>query len=95
MTLIAWRCPCAATSALETLQQLVKEQNQALAKLKVQTGEATANARRLQDRCDTADRFAALLRCAHPCPTPHCPLYGVSMLSLCIFRARVFDILFF
>lgn len=54
----------AATSALETLQQLVKDQNQALAKLKVQAGEATADACRLQERCDTADRFTVHLRWA-------------------------------
>ena len=54
---------CAATAALETLQQLVKEQNAALGKLKVQAQEQAANARRLQERYDTADRFAQMLRC--------------------------------
>ena len=38
---------------LETLQQLVKEQNAALGKLKVQAQEQAANARRLQERYDT------------------------------------------
>jgi hypothetical protein len=57
-------CASAATAALETLQQLVKEQNAALGKLKVQAQEQAANARRLQERYDTADRFAQMLRCA-------------------------------
>ena len=59
--------PCAATAALETLQQLVKEQNAALGKLKVQAQEQAANARRLQERYDTADRFAQMLRCETNC----------------------------
>lgn len=42
----------------------MKEQNAALGKLKVQAQEQAANARRLQERYDTADRFAQMLRCA-------------------------------
>ena len=60
-------CAYAATAALETLQQLVKEQNAALGKLKVQAQEQAANARRLQERYDTADRFAQMLRCETNC----------------------------
>lgn len=56
-------CILAATSALETLQQLVKEQNAALGKLKVQASEQAANAKRLQERCNTADHFASILQC--------------------------------
>ncbi len=55
--------PFAATTALETLQQLVKEQNAALGKLKVQASEQAANAKRLQERYDAADHFASVLRC--------------------------------
>lgn len=50
------------TAALEALQQLVKDQNTALAKLKVQAGETSGNARRLQERCDNAENLAAVLR---------------------------------
>lgn len=50
------------TAALEALQQLVKDQNTALAKLKVQAGETSGNARRQQERCQAAENTAATLR---------------------------------
>lgn len=50
------------TAALEALQQLVKDQNTALAKLKVQAGETAGNSRRLQERCDNAENLASALR---------------------------------
>ena len=53
----------AGASALEAMQKLVKDQNQALAKAQLAAQEAQAKARTLQERCQSLEEDATSLRC--------------------------------
>ena len=62
----------AGASALEAMQKLVKDQNQALAKAQLSAQEAQAQARSLQERCQSLEQDAASLRCEPARPYPYC-----------------------
>ena len=67
-------CASAGASALEAMQKLVKDQNQALAKAQLGAQEAQAKARSLEERCQSLQEEAASLRRVLACHSAACTI---------------------
>ena len=77
----------AGASALEAMQKLVKDQNQALAKAQLAAEEAQAKARSLQEQCQSLEEDTTSSRCE---PGSLCAVSGNCCWDIHRARAVVF-----